>query len=547
MVSAIDHEEDRKNDINKILNCPYPRKVVVAGPGTGKSYLFQEMIKNRKKRGEKKFLAITFIGKLCDELSDDLAGLASTKTLHGFARDFVIKACTDKWEYYPEMTKIIKEDLKIKGIEKSEIGDENYKERTLYYKAVGHGDVIHYAVQICKKEEDKIPKYDLILVDEFQDFNEMEAEFIDLLAKKNEMLIVGDDDQALYEFKGSFSKFIRDKYDKTDNRFKNHSLKYCSRCTEVIINAFHSIVEHFKNKGKLDGRIDDKEFICYLPDKKKDSKLNPKLLLLEDVAPGMMPIKIKNQLLNMLEEQKIKSVLILGEGRTCKKILSTIARGLKEFGFKNVSHREYHHEVFILKSHIIAGYKILNKGSNDLLGWRILLKELGDDVKKKKIILENYDDAKKFIKALPKEFKKQHEKSAKTYKVIMEKPESRRNQIAKSSIEKLHGQLVAEEKEKRKILINQLIGENKYLPRPLGNLDITVCNILGSKGLEADVVFLVGFDQGKLPIKIEAEDSEIYQMLVAITRARKRVFLINTKGKDISKFMDCINNYVKKV
>ncbi len=544
---TVDYKKDRENDVNTILNCPHPKKVIVAGPGTGKSYLFQEVIKKKKKEGKKKFLAITFIGKLCDELADDLAGLADTKTLHGFAREFVISTCPEGWQYYPEIKSVVEEDLKIKGIKTSEIGNENYKERTLHYKAIGHDDVIYYAVQICKKEESKIPKYDLILVDEFQDFNESEAEFIDLLAKKNEMLVVGDDDQALHEWKGSFSKFIRDKYDKQNTEFKSHTLKYCSRCTETIINAFHSTVKYFKDKGKLDGRIDDKKYICYPPDKKEDSESNQKILLFEDVAPGMAPTKIRYELANVLEEQKIKSVLIIGEGRTCKKILSDIAKGLREFGFKNVSHPKYHHKVFTSKSHVITGYKILNEGSNNILGWRILLKELEDNEQKKKIILENYDNAEKFIEALPKEFRKKHEEIAKTFKGVMEKPESGRNQIALSSIEKLHGQVVGEEKEKRHILINQLIDENKYLTRPLANLNITVCNILGSKGLEADVVFLVGFDEGKLPMKNEAEDSEIYQMLVALTRAKKRVYLINTKGKRVSKFIDCINNFVEKV
>ena len=76
---------------------------------------------------------------------------------------------------------------------------------------------------------------------------------------------------------------------------------------------------------------------------------------------------------------------------------------------------------------------------------------------------------------------------------------------------------------------------------PLGNLDITVCSILGSKGLGADVVFLVGFDEKKLPMKDDIEDSEIYQFLVVLTRAKKRIYLINTINLKISKFIECID------
>lgn len=75
-----------------------------------------------------------------------------------------------------------------------------------------------------------------------------------------------------------------------------------------------------------------------------------------------------------------------------------------------------------------------------------------------------------------------------------------------------------------------------HLARPLCNLDITVCNILNSKGLGADVVFLIGFDQGRFPTKEDASEAEIYQMLVAVTRAKKRLYLINTVGRAISIF-----------
>lgn len=546
---TIDHERERQNDVNKIKNSSHPRKVVVASTGTGKSYLFQEIIEKKKGDGKKKFLAITFIGKLCDELADDLAGLAETVTLHGFAREFVKNQCPAGWEYYPEISELIKEDLNLKGITKFEIGDKNYKERTRHYKAVGHDDVVYYAVQICKKDKSKIPEYDLIFIDEFQDFNEIEAEFIDLLVTKNEILIVGDDDQALYEFKGSFSKFIRDKYDKSNTYFESHTLKYCSRCTEVIINAFHNVVDHFSSKGRISGRIDDKEYICYIPDKKKDNDLNPKILLFESITPGAIPTKIRYELSNLLEGQKIKSVLIIGEGRTCKKLLLSIAKGLKNFGFKGINHAGHQHgRVFSSKSHVIVGYIILSKGSNDILAWRLLSKEIGDKSRLEKIISDNYDNPDDFVKALPDDFKKMQEENAKTFKRILEKSESGRNQIALSSIEKLSKQIVAEEKEKRNIFINQLIDDNKYISRPLANLDITVCNILGSKGLGADVVFLVGFDQGKLPMKKDAEDNEIYQMLVALTRAKKRIYFINTIGSKVSQFIDCIDkDFIEKM
>jgi len=91
-------------------------------------------------------------------------------------------------------------------------------------------------------------------------------------------------------------------------------------------------------------------------------------------------------------------------------------------------------------------------------------------------------------------------------------------------------------------LFKELKQSNLHLPRPLCNIEITVCNILNSKGLGADVIFLVGFDQGKFPAKEEATDSEVYQMLVALTRAKKRIYLVNTIGKKVSSFIDCLDS-----
>lgn len=532
----MDYEQERKNDLAAILASNHPKKVVVAGPGTGKSFLFQKMIEKEKGKGKKEFLAITFIGKLGDALADDLAGLAETTTMHGFARKFVLEQYPKGWEYYPKIYDVIKEDLVSKGITDFKIGDANYEERTKYYRAIGENDVVHYAIQACKKDASIIPKRDLILIDEFQDFNEIEDEFISLLANHNEVLVVGDDDQALYRFKGSDPKFIRDKHHTSNTDFESHTLRFCSRCPEVVVKAFHGMVT--KYDGQIGSRI-KKDYFYYHPDKKKDSDMNPQILVMETQL-GMIALKIKNELTKMLQEQKIKSVLIIGEGRTCKSILSLVARLTKEYGFRNVSYSGNDNKAFSFKPHVVDGYKILAKGKNDILAWRLLSLEVAED-ERQKIILDKYTDPTGFIASLADTFRKEHELNAKTLKGVLEKPKSGRKQIADSSITKLETGIVAKKKDSRELLISQLLDENKYLDRPLANLDITVCNILGSKGLGADVVFLVGFDQGKIPAKTDIADDEIYQMLVALTRTKKRFYFINTKGCKISPFIKSID------
>ena len=547
-MTEIDHKKQRSEDSSKVLDSSHPRKVVVAGPGTGKSFLFQEAIRKKKEEGKSKFLAITFIGKLCDELADDLAGLAPARTLHGFAKDLVQRHSfsTTRLEYYPKIKDVITEDLGMKDITDFEVGDENYKNRTIYYNAVGDDDVVHYAVEICKEDSSKIPQYDLILIDEFQDFNEKEAEFIDLLATKNEMLVVGDDDQALYEFKGSYSKFIKDKYDASNTDFESHTLKYCSRCPQVIIDAFHNIVNHYTKEGELVGRI-NKEYVCYTPDKEFDSSLNQKIHLLENVPIGMIATKIKNELQSMVDAQKVKSVLIVGESRTCKKILASVARGLHKFGFKNVKHQDIHPNIFTFDNQTLSAYKILSRDPDNTLAWRLLVRKI-DDQEERDIILKGFEDPEIFINSMPEDFKKKHIFVANVLKRILTESDSKIKGIANSSVKKLTEEIVEKKEGERAILIHQLIKDNKYISRPLANLEITVCNILGSKGLGADVVFLIGFDDGKLPMSNDkVESSEIYQMLVALTRAKKRMYLINTVGRPVSSFSNVIESFLERI
>lgn len=518
-MTLIDHKTERGNDVNKIKESVHPRRVVVAGPGTGKSFLFSELIKKKRAEGKTNFLAITFIGKLGDNLADDLCGLATTMTLHGFARDFVLKNYR-KYLYYPRIKDIIGEDLEMRGIKEFEIGDKNYAERTIYYHVVGDDDVIYYAVQICKKHPDKIPSFDLILVDEYQDFNSIESEFVDLLSQNNEMVIVGDDDQALYEFKGSSPSFIREKYNPANTYFESHTLRFCSRCTEVIIKYFHNLVSSFNLNDEAKERI-PKDYICYLPEKKNDSDLNSKIHLLKNWPIGKIAITIRYELEEIIKKQKIKDVLIIGEGRSCKQILKQISMQLENAGFKNIEHKD-DSAVFNIKQNIVDAYKFINQDESSLLGWRILGNPAGNSEKEK------------------------HLQNAKTLDLIIKGTPSVLKKVKDSMIDNLEleieEELIPDKEIRKNLLFQNLKKKNIHLSRPLSSLNITVCNILNSKGLGADIVFLVGFDQGKFPIKEIPQDSEIYQMLVAVTRAKKRIYLINTIGKEVSGFIDCIEN-----
>ena len=60
-----------------IISSKSHKKLIVAGPGTGKSYLFQQIC---KANGQSEILTLSFINELVDDLSRDLHQLSEVKT-----------------------------------------------------------------------------------------------------------------------------------------------------------------------------------------------------------------------------------------------------------------------------------------------------------------------------------------------------------------------------------------------------------------------------------------------------------------------------------
>lgn len=83
-----------------------------------------------------------------------------------------------------------------------------YQQLLLDNNALDFGDLINYTLRLFQKRSKILNKFrqqfKYILVDEFQDTNWAQYELIKLLAApKNNLMVVGDDDQAIYKFRGA--------------------------------------------------------------------------------------------------------------------------------------------------------------------------------------------------------------------------------------------------------------------------------------------------------------------------------------------------------
>tara|TARA_Y100000813_G_scaffold62910_1_gene44326 strand:- start:5442 stop:7769 length:2328 start_codon:yes stop_codon:yes gene_type:complete len=93
-------------------------------------------------------------------------------------------------------------------------------------------------------------KFKYILVDEYQDTNQVQYMIVKRLAADNENIcVVGDDAQSIYAFRGAnIQNILNFKNDYPD--FCNVKLEQNYRSTQNIVNAANSVIKHNKNQIK---------------------------------------------------------------------------------------------------------------------------------------------------------------------------------------------------------------------------------------------------------------------------------------------------------
>lgn len=114
-------------------------------------------------------------------------------------------------------------------------------------------DLINYTIKLFKDRPQILAKYrhqfKYVLVDEFQDTNFVQYELIKLLsAPKNNLTVVGDDDQSIYKFRGaSISNIMQFKEDFPDAKGIVLTENYRS-CQEILDTAYKFIKQNDPNR-----------------------------------------------------------------------------------------------------------------------------------------------------------------------------------------------------------------------------------------------------------------------------------------------------------
>ena len=380
-------ERERAAALTVILESDADKKLIVAGPGTGKTYTFRRALEQCGGKG----LALTFIRNLVNDLRDALEDIADVFTFHGFCKHLVhrnpVAGLAADWGYYPSLKDLMLVDLEWLGhprLKDTELDGYFHRldddEAALiaalrlgaYYNAVGHTDLVYRALRHFEGDPDKIPSYPLIVVDEYQDFSLLETAFLELLATKSPVLIAGDDDQALCGFKQASPEFIRGL--SLGDEYTDFDLPYCSRCTEVVVEAVNDAIRAAVAEGHLDDRL-DKPFQCYVPDKRADSDAHPKIIharcsvernnarytgryVTDEIAA------IPAEDIRESREGDYPTVLVIGPNPFLKSAYEVIKERFPQAVLKKSPD---------IQIEPIDGYRRLIKSERSRLGWRIIV------------------------------------------------------------------------------------------------------------------------------------------------------------------------------
>ncbi len=161
-------------------------------------------------------------------------------------RDYVDRmCCTDKCR--------IKDSI---GSIDDEITEE-YLQRQKQLYAMDFNDLMYFTLNVFSRYPEVLEKWqdrlNYIQVDEFQDSSGTEMELVDMLcAKHKNLMIVGDPDQNIYEWRGSDVKLLVD-FDKTHDGTKTVFLNQNYRSTPQILKCANTLIENnvFRLKKEL--------------------------------------------------------------------------------------------------------------------------------------------------------------------------------------------------------------------------------------------------------------------------------------------------------
>ncbi|MBU1615330.1 ATP-dependent helicase, partial [bacterium] len=146
-------------------------------------------------------------------------------------------------EDYPQFMEILDIIEKIR---------QEYREYKRTKSLLDYDDLLVYLKVLLEENDDLRAKlsnfYRYIMIDEYQDTNKLQAKIACLLASEHQnIMVVGDDSQSIYSFRGANFRNIMD-FPKIFSRAKIITLEQNYRSTQPILNLTNEIIRYAKEK-----------------------------------------------------------------------------------------------------------------------------------------------------------------------------------------------------------------------------------------------------------------------------------------------------------
>ena len=163
-----------------------------------------------------------------------------------------VLAIIDKWKnkgQYPNEVTVNQKDIYEKTILPVY---KIYQKKLIDLNACDFGDLILHAVKILEKKDDIREIYSRnfsnILVDEYQDTNYIQSKWLNLLSQKNKNLCcVGDDDQSIYSWRGAEIKNFLE-FDQVYANTKIIRLEQNYRSSQNILSVASNLIANNQNR-----------------------------------------------------------------------------------------------------------------------------------------------------------------------------------------------------------------------------------------------------------------------------------------------------------
>ncbi|TCK98490.1 DNA helicase-2/ATP-dependent DNA helicase PcrA [Natranaerovirga hydrolytica] len=577
--------------------------MVLAGPGSGKTTVITHRTKNliqEYKVAPKNILVITFSRASADEMRERFLNLCNEQevtfgTFHSVFFRILRQSGIYKLDNvmledkkYPLLLKIIK-SLKISYEDENEIIQSIIQEMS-YIKSELI-DINHYHSTTCSASEfrdvyriyeqfkaernlidfddmlekcyqvlqvnNKIlhywqKKFKYILIDEFQDINRIQYECIKLLAApKNNLFVVGDDDQAIYQFRGAKPDFLLNfpnDYKATEKIILSTNYRSTQKILKGSLNVINHNTKRYKKELDTINEEGSEPIIIELPTieeeadyvieqiKKKSQDRSPSQMaiiyrtnmqgrhFIERLMDSNIPFMVRDQMSNVFEHWIAKDFIAY----------FTLTQNIKD--------------VDSLTRIINKPTRYINKEN------LIFAKKHSDNIWEG--LYQKYNDKEWMVNRLEElQYHIQHLKSLKPYEgiqyirktigydgFIMEYAEYRK--VSKDGLLEVAQELEDTAKnynnfEEWLMHIEEYSQElkNNYKNKSKNKEALTLTTIHSAKGLEFHTVFLTGCNEGILPHE-KSEDylneEERRLFYVGMTRAKKELILsyFNKKNND---------------